>query len=109
MFYNSYVQQGEADRRASICIKCPHNVFPDKGPFLKWSDDIAKEAVGDRRSVHHDELGNCEICTCPLRAKVWTGDPIDLPADQLAQMRSVRTMDGKACWQPDFAKGNIDG
>jgi hypothetical protein len=64
----------EAQVRAQTCFKCPHNVFPDKGEFLAWSDEIAEAATGGRRVVGQEELGNCEICTCPLRAKVFAKD-----------------------------------
>lgn len=61
----------QAEKRAQICIKCPHNVFPDKGAFIKWSDEIAEASTGGLRCASYDKLGNCEICTCPLRAKIF--------------------------------------
>ena len=98
MAYPSTVSQEEADRRASICVKCPKNVFPDKGAFLKWSDEIAYHSIGDRRSKLHDELGNCEICSCPMRAKVWHDGKIDLEPEWIEPMKSV------GCWQLNFRK-----
>lgn len=65
------VTQEDADWRAAICSECKHNVFTDKGDFIKWSDEIAEASTGGKKSKFYDELGNCEICTCPLRAKVW--------------------------------------
>jgi len=65
------VTQEMADSRASLCIKCPYNVFPDKGRFVEWSDEIAEASTGGKKSKYHEELGNCDVCSCPLRAKVW--------------------------------------
>ena len=75
VLYDRMVSQEEADRRAKICTNCPHNVFPDKGAFIKWSDRLAEASTGGKRSAHHNELGNCAVCTCPLRAKVWAVPP----------------------------------
>jgi len=93
MMYKSFVSQEVADGRSNICRTCPYNVFPDKGPFIKWSDTVAEGAVGNRKSKYHDELGNCEVCTCPLRAKVFYDGEIKLPDDQQEVMRKV------GCWQ----------
>lgn len=65
------VDKQEADRRAEICVKCPHNIFPDKTDFIEWSDEVAEASTGGRKCDKHTELGNCGVCSCPLRAKVW--------------------------------------
>lgn len=98
--YPSTVTPEEANRRADICAKCPHNVFPDKDMFVKWSDDIWSAAVGSRskRVTKHDELGNCAICTCPLRAKVWFNGDIELSQAQIQEMKKVQ------CWQPPLVQ-----
>lgn len=85
------VTQEIADRRSEICVNCPHNIFIDKGPFIQWSDDIAEASTGGRRSKHHDDLGNCGVCSCPLRAKVFAKDvePTDEERPQLPAF----------CWQ----------
>jgi hypothetical protein len=90
--------QAVADTRAEICANCPYNEFPDKGLFVEWSDKMAIAATGGRRAARYDELGNCAVCTCPLKAKVWYrphGKKITegLKPAQLEQMRSV------GCWQ----------
>lgn len=87
------VDQEEADQRAGVCIQCPYNVFPDKSGFLKWSDMIAENTVGDSRSKHHDRLGNCEVCTCTLKAKVFFRGETGLNEAQKEKMREV------GCWQ----------
>jgi hypothetical protein len=92
VLYKSFVTQEVADARAAVCAKCPHNVFPDKGPFIKWSDDIAEAAVGKRKAKDHDAVGNCSICSCPLRAKVWYNGELKFPEEQLKQFPDF-------CWQ----------
>ena len=91
--YDSFASQKEADRRAAICAVCPHNVFPDRGNFIRWADHMAVVSVGDRKSKHHDELGNCAVCTCPLRAKVFYTGKNTLTEEQKIEMRKVN------CWQ----------
>jgi hypothetical protein len=73
MFYGNknMVDQRVADRRAQQCKSCPYNVFPDKGEFLSWSDAIAEASTHGRKSKHYSDLGNCQVCSCPLKAKVW--------------------------------------
>lgn len=92
LWYKKTVSQEKADERAAICIQCPHNIFPDKGAFIAWADEIAEASVGDKRSKYHDELGNCEICSCPLRPKVFFEGKITLPEDQVARLPDF-------CWQ----------
>ena len=80
------VSQEEAERRAGICVTCPHNVFPDKELFVKWSDDVAEAATRGRKVSTHDKLGNCEVCSCPLRAKVFYGGKVKLTEEQNKQL-----------------------
>lgn len=101
MFYRAVVDQETADRRAAQCMACPFNVFPDKVGFLKWSDDIAEQSVGSKRAKHHDKLGNCEVCSCCLKAKVWydkKNGALTFPKEQLELMAGVD------CWQPKELK-----
>lgn len=93
LWFKDQVDQKEADRRSAICARCPYNVFPDKGPFIAWSDEIAEASVGERRSINHDKIGNCAVCSCPLRAKVWYGGEIKVEPQQLVTMKKVK------CWQ----------
>lgn len=92
LMYNSFASQEVADARSEACVRCPHNVFPDKGPFIKWSDNLAENSVGDRKSKNHDLLGNCEICSCPLRCKVFFNGKIQLKQEELNAMPDY-------CWQ----------
>lgn len=98
VFYgeDGMVGDEEAERRAQICVKCPHNVFPDKGPFLAWSDSLAEAATGGRRTASYDTLGSCEACQCPLRAKIWYKGELKLSEKEKEVMRGV------GCWQVDM-------
>jgi hypothetical protein len=94
LMYDTFVAQAEADRRSEICAGCKFNVFPDKTFFVEWSDKLAVASVGERKSKRHDELGTCEVCTCPLRCKVFHPGPFnDLTHEQVTKMKSV------SCWQ----------
>ena len=92
LVYHKMVSQEEANNRAAICKNCPHNVFPDKGPFIRWSDKIAEAATGGRKALDHDALGNCQLCSCPLRAKVWAVPPFENAKDIDAKLPVF-------CWQ----------
>lgn len=94
--YNSLVSQEVADARSAICKDCPANVFLDKGKFVQWTDTIALHSTEGKRSKYHDSLGNCEICSCTLKAKTWFNGKIDLPEDQKQKMREVSQ---NKCWQ----------
>lgn len=94
LLYKNMVDQNTADARAAICVECPYNVFPDKGGFLKWSDDIAEASTGGKKSIFHDRLGSCEVCTCTLKAKVFYSGKIKLTDEERTKMLAVN------CWQP---------
>jgi len=96
--YSKYATQAEADRRSDICVSCKYNIFPDKKRFILWGDMVAQETVGSRKSKNHDKLGNCEVCSCLLKAKVFYEGKLELPEDQLVKMRGVN------CWQPELTK-----
>lgn len=87
------VNQIVADSRADQCVKCKFNVFPDKGPFLKWSDNIAEASTHGRKSRHYNDLGNCEVCSCPLKAKVWYKGSSDFCEEEVKKFKEVN------CWQ----------
>lgn len=95
ILYRNTVSQAEADRRAEICTGCTYNVFPKKGWSVAWADAMAEQMVGQKKSKHHNELGNCEVCTCPLRAKVFWKGKIDLTEKERKRMTQV------GCWQTE--------
>lgn len=86
----------EAEKRAEQCASCKFNEFPDKNHFIAWCDNIAKACVGKLRTSYHDKLGNCMVCSCVLKSKVfYKGDP-KLNEEQRARAATVN------CWQLKF-------
>jgi len=85
--------QAVAEKRASICIDCKYNVFPDKKGFVKWSDHVAEQTTNGRTTTLHSYLGNCEVCTCVLKAKVFYSGSDKFTKEQTEKMKSV------GCWQ----------
>lgn len=97
LFYKSFVDDAEADRRGALCVSCPLNIFPDKDMFVEWSDDIAMACTKGKRSKYHDQLGNCQACSCVLRAKVWYKGHFGLSREEELLIRSANPK----CWQLD--------
>lgn len=96
VFYgNKYiVEQEVADERSKQCKGCKFNSFPDKGPFIEWSDRLAEASLGSsKKSKYHDDLGNCDVCSCPLRAKVFYGGVVKIEKAQKEKYKEVN------CWQ----------
>lgn len=95
MFYGEkhIVSPAIADARAEQCITCKFNVFPDKSEFLKWSDSVAEACTNGRKVKHYNELGNCAVCSCPLRAKVWYKGKERFSNKELIKFEEV------SCWQ----------
>lgn len=81
-----FVTQAEADRRAALCVGCPHNVTPAaKSWAQQWTDGKMIDAVEGRKTAHHDRLAVCQVCSCELRAAVWW-----LPDILIASMKGKR-------------------
>jgi len=97
MLYPKFASQEEAERRATICSTCPHNLIPgenaeEKSAWMEWSDNLAIMSIGERKTSHDAILGNCEICSCPLKSKVFWGGKIELPEEEERQTIPE-------CWQ----------
>lgn len=100
--YASFCSQEEADRRSEICSRCPRNEFPNRtSHFTNWANDLANRSVGDRKSSHHNDLGVCGICSCPLRGKVHWAGKIKLTKENLEEMKKL---DNPKCWQVPLAE-----
>lgn len=94
MAFKRYATQEEADKRGLQCISCEYNTFPDKSAFVAWADEVTIQQVGDRKSIHDRELGNCSVCTCVLKSKVFFDGKLDeFNAEETKKMRGV------SCWQ----------
>jgi len=93
MLYPKVVADEKAEKRAAQCAICPFNEFPDKGAFVSWSDSVAVASIGKKKTSFHEELGNCKVCTCVLKAKVFYDGPVKFDAQQIQDLKSVN------CWQ----------
>ena len=100
LMYKQFAHQNVADERSRQCAKCPFNIFPDRGPFVKWSNEIALHSTDGRRSEKHDELGECAVCSCPLRAKVFIDEAVSLEKEWIPKLESVQ------CWQLKLPREN---
>lgn len=89
------VEKEVADNRAKICVSCPANKFLDKGLFVKWSDNIAEASTHGLKSAYYKDLGNCECCSCTLKAKVFFKGPFSLSDEERYCMRKSNP----GCWQ----------
>lgn len=86
MAMKEFVSQEKADERSAVCVECPLNVFPDKRGFIKYTDAVALHSIGKKRSSNHNKLGNCGVCSCVLKAKVWvTPENLGTTAEEAAQ------------------------
>lgn len=72
------VSQERAEKRASICVKCPLNQDPN---WLQKLDAIAAKQVKTLMEIKNDlqlrtslddKLMTCAACDCFLQTKVWT-------------------------------------
>lgn len=92
--YGAYSSIEVAEERARICKECPSNIWADKPAFMEWSDKFAYHAIGDRKTSSDKNLGSCEICSCPLRSKVWIGKLDKFPKEINDKLPDY-------CWQKD--------
>lgn len=91
--YKVFASQEEAEKRASQCKDCKFNVFPDKRGFIKWADALAEATVGSKTTSNSKYLGNCSVCSCPLKCKVFYQGSVSLSKEEVEQMQEV------TCWQ----------
>lgn len=67
------VSQEEAERRASICAKCPRNTqFTRPCGGLCEELRVATESIiGSKGTSLDGKLESCSVCKCHLKSKVW--------------------------------------
>lgn len=97
------VAKEEAERRAAICVKCPKHdaVGGLKKYFIKAAANelmavFAMLKSKDITTSLDDQLGVCQVCECPMRAKVFIEAHVlkkHLKPDQIAKLDSK-------CWIP---------
>jgi hypothetical protein len=68
-----FVEQEQADSRASVCAGCPENVEPQgcTNCNLSTLHEAVRSLIGSRSTAYNDRLKACKVCLCDLRSKVW--------------------------------------
>lgn len=90
------VSQEEADRRASICARCPMNVGMHGCAMCRSALDALREKLTTRRTALDDQLKACGWCSCDNRAQVH------VPLSALAAGKKSLPLPPTWCWQhPD--------
>lgn len=95
------VNQQIANERAKQCSTCKFNVFPNRNHFIEFTDIIAKASIGDSYTPHDELLGNCEVCSCVNRVKVWYKGPFKSSKEEITKFEEVD------CWQLKNLKGKL--
>lgn len=97
----STVNRETAERRAVICLACPgHRQNPNFAQ--RFSQAVARElqavfgALKEQRleTAYDESLGVCDICDCPMKAKVWA--PLPLIESELKPETRSKLPGG--CW-----------
>lgn len=68
-----FVDQSEAERRASICLKCFHNRMSAGCRVCGWMGKVSEAIgtfLGTRKTSVDERLNSCAVCKCPCRAIV---------------------------------------
>ena len=103
------VPQEQSNARAGVCAGCAHNKL---GDWTNWFTGPASEVIKRQaeklshrklRTDFDDKIKVCEICICPLAAKVHT--PMEfikahMMPEVLADLRKVQN-----CWIPKELDG----
>ena len=102
--YREFVSSEVAISRAKKCIVCPYNVKTIKKSYVERNtDNIMIRRVGNRKTDYNSQLGMCNICTCPLVAKIWHDrETVEESLDVVKKANAPRELfvDGKyvPCW-----------
>jgi hypothetical protein len=71
------VLSGEAEDRASVCVKCPFNKEGDLSNFFeRATSEMLRATIASAKELKlttrfDDKLGVCDACYCPMKLKVW--------------------------------------
>lgn len=65
-----YVEQQEAERRAEICVRCPHNRQIPGCLGCNNLTAFALDLIGFRKTQNDVNLHSCSNCACLLKLKV---------------------------------------
>lgn len=68
----STVPMEEAERRAAICVKCPHNKPVSGCVGCRGVGDLIDRIIGGLKTSQSDKLHQCSVCAgCILGPKVF--------------------------------------
>lgn len=65
-----YVPRDHANKRASMCAKCPYNRDVEKTSLEKIENKVMSHGTSGRTTNYDHQLNECEKCGCPLKSKV---------------------------------------
>lgn len=89
-----------AERRASVCVKCPLNEPGDLSNFFtRATSELIRMQIQtaqdlDLTTPHDSKLGVCSACDCPMRLKIFV--PLDKILDHMLP-EAKSALDSK-CW-----------
>jgi hypothetical protein len=66
-----FVEQEEADRRAKICVDCPHNVVIENCSGCSGLTRRISELIGPRTTPQAAGLRGCGVCGCENKTQIW--------------------------------------
>lgn len=91
------VDQAEAERRAAICVSCPHNAGSSlnlcgSGCHTARFVKEAAESMSTKHTPLDGQLNTCARCECSLKMKIWVNK--EAMADKTIEWPSH-------CWMKD--------
>lgn len=81
-FADGPVTRDVAERRAAVCIACPAHI---RGSLMQRFTQVVARELGavfgalkeaKMETAYDESLAICDICDCPMRAKVWVPLPL---------------------------------
>jgi len=96
------VSHAEAERRASVCVKCPNNIHYTTpcGGICGELKDVVNALVGGHGTKFDGALKACAICSCELTSAVWM--PIDFQVEGLSDLQKSQFAQARqdyGCWK----------
>jgi len=95
------VEPVEAERRAAICAKCPHNQKVSGCFGCQNVGNLVLKAIGSRATSYDAALQQCNICGCSLAAKVH------VPLEIIQQTQAREYEFPEWCWLREGAEETV--
>lgn len=104
-----WVTKSKANKRASICVHCPHNKATRKSVTTKLNDKVAALFTLTRTSDYDSKLKDCEVCGCPLPIKIHYSDDIifnntEQSVEDFPELVQLPNRAKGTCWVRDILK-----